>query len=193
MAWEEVVEQELNYYRPVRLTMVVKLPQEYTNVRTGETYISGSIMLTMADAQGTRMRVLPLASGVKIEAEMLERAQRLTEFLLQRGFKIAQQESNTTMLERPLTADDELTLLQRLLNAFGDMPIPTLQISSTMNHYYAYFGDQKVNLGRPRNRKELDEHAQLEDWLQAQGFKKVKSVVDDERYGEFSTYYERNI
>lgn len=193
MAWEELVEEDLNYYRPVHLNMVVKLPQEYTNARTGESYVKGGITLTLADFQGTQMLVLPLASMVKTEPEMLERAQKLTELLLQRGFKIVQQDSNTTVLERPLTADDELTLLQRLRNAFGDAPPSTFQISSTMGHYHAYFSDQKIHLGRPRNGKELDEYAQLEDWLQIEGFEKVKNVTNDARYGEFSTYYERKV
>jgi hypothetical protein len=176
MAYEHI-EQQLNNTRAVRLTLVVKPPQGKMNAR---------MSLDMADAKGKSIIVAQLGA-TPTEAEMLERAQRLTEFLLQRGFKILHQDPNTTVLERPPTADDEITFQQRLLNAFGDMPPSKLQVYQSATIYEVVFSDQRINLGHLTS----DESSQLHDWLPTQGFTKIKTATEDFRYGEFTYYYER--
>ncbi|HRF94954.1 MAG TPA: hypothetical protein PLZ51_07165, partial [Aggregatilineales bacterium] len=104
------------------------------------------------------------------------------------GFQIVSQTDRTTELERPLTASDEMTIHQRLDQIFEASLPAKMRVLQSATLYQLDVNGKIIDLG---NLKAGDIQA-MKGWLESHGFTKVKEVVEDFRYGEFTTYYERS-
>jgi hypothetical protein len=173
MAFENLA-AKLVATRAVKLRVELKLPEGHMQAR---------LILQTCDAKGNALeRIIMSAHPDHDHAQ-----EELLLFLVRSGYSIRHEDTYTTDLERPLTADDELSWQQRLAQAFADSPPIKVEIDQNAHLYDVVFNGQRMKLGQLNS----DESNALEKWIVEQEFSKVNTVVHDFRYGEFTYYYER--
>lgn len=173
MAFERLA-TTLTATRAVKLNVEVKPPQGR---------MQATLILQMCNAKGQVLEQIIMTAHPDYDRAQEE----LLLFLVRSGFSIGHEDTYITHLERPLTANDELSWQQRLAQAFADSPPIKAQIDQNAHLYDVVFNEQRLKLGHLNT----DESRALEEWLVGQGFSKVNTIVHDFRYGEFTSYYER--